>query len=287
MTPLPTNPLGASLGVVVGLVMQNVGAAVAKSLFPLVGVTGMTALRVGLSAVILAAVWRPWRAHMLRAGGRDVLVYGLALGLMNLVIYCAFQYIPIGVAVAIEVTGPLAVVLFSSRRAIDFLWLALTVAGLSLLLPIEQSTAALDPRGLAFAGCAAACWALYIVFGKRLAGRLPAGEAVALGMAVAALLTVPIGIAGSGTTLFGMHALALGTAVALLSSVLPYLIEMTALKRLPRKVFGILVSSAPAIAALAGFAVLGERLTGTQWIAIACVMAASAGSTIYSARPSA
>jgi inner membrane transporter RhtA len=285
MSVPPAPSLLPSLGVVAGLVMQNVGAAVAKSLFPLVGVEGMTALRVGLSAAILAAVWRPWRGRMLRAGGRDVLVYGFALGLMNLVIYCAFQYIPIGVAVAIEVTGPLAVVLFSSRRAIDFVWLALTVGGLSLLLPIEQTTTALDPRGLAFAGCAATCWAFYIVFGKRVSARLPSGEAVALGMAVAALLTVPIGFARAGTALFGAHALALGLAVALLSSVLPYLIEMAALKRLPRKVFGILVSAAPALAALAGFAVLGERLTPTQWLAIVCVMAASAGATAFSARP--
>ncbi|MDQ2083403.1 EamA family transporter [Xanthobacteraceae bacterium Astr-EGSB] len=285
MSPPPNSPLVPSLGVLLALMVQNVGAAVAKSLFPLVGVEGMTALRVGLSAVILIAVCRPWRGHRLRAGGLDVLVYGFSLGLMNLLIYSAFQYIPIGIAVAIEVTGPLAVVLFSSRRAVDFLWLALTVAGLSLLLPIEQASAALDPRGLALAFGSAACWAVYIVFGKRLSARLPSGEAVALGMAVAALLTVPIGIGAAGTLLFAPHVLALGAAVALLSSVLPYLVEMAALARLPRKVFGILVSSAPAIAALAGFAVLGERLTLTQWLAIACVMAASAGSTAFSARP--
>jgi inner membrane transporter RhtA len=284
MSDPPANPLLPSLGVVAALVVQNIGAALAKSLFPLTGVEGMTALRVGLSALILAAVWRPWRVRVLRAGGRDVIAYGFTLGLMNLLIYCAFAYIPIGVAVTIEVTGPLAVVLVSSRRAIDFVWLALTAAGLLLLMPIEQATSALDPRGLALASGAAACWALYIVFGKRLSGRLPSGEAVALGMAVAALLTVPIGVARAGTTLFAPQVLALGVAVALLSSVLPYLLEMAALARLPRKVFGILVSAAPALAAFAGFAVLGERLTAAQSIAIACVIAASAGSTAFSAR---
>jgi inner membrane transporter RhtA len=285
MSEPPANPLLPSLGVVAALVIQNIGAALAKSLFPLAGVEGMTALRVGMSALILGAVWRPWRFHVWRAGGRDVVAYGFTLGLMNLLIYCAFAYIPIGVAVTVEVTGPLAVVLVSSRRAIDFLWLALAVTGLSLLLPVAQvASSALDPRGLALACGAALCWAMYIVFGKRLSSRLPSGEAVALGMAVAALLTVPIGFARAGTTLFAPHLLALGLAVALLSSVLPYLLEMAALARLPRKVFGILVSSAPALAALAGFAVLGEHLTAAQWAAVACVIAASAGSTSFSTR---
>ena len=263
-----------------GLVSQNLGAAWAKHLFPLIGSEGVTALRVGFSALILLLAMRPWRHRLAGRDAANLAVYGGMLGLMNLLIYRAFNLIPIGVAVAIEVTGPLVVVLLHSRRAADFAWVACAAAGLALLLPWRPAQlpgSALAPAGVAYATGAAFCWAMYIVFGKRVS-TLPGGQAVGWGMLAAAMLTVPIGVAHARAALLAPTVLAGGLLVAVLSSALPYTLEMVALKRLPRRVFGILVSSAPAVGALAGWAVLGERLAPTQWLALLLVMAALAGS---------
>ena len=267
------------------MVSVNTGAAIAKSLFPIVGSSGVTALRVGIATVLLLAAFRPWRRPIARADMGNLLIYGLMLGCMNLLIYGAFQTIPIGVAVAIEVTGPLAVVLLHSRRARDFAWVACAMAGLYLLLPLaplfERATAPLDRLGVAYAFGAALCWALYIVFGKRVA-HMDGAQAVSWGMLAACLLALPLGIAHAGAKLLAPHVLAVGVAIAVLSSGVPYLLEMAALRRLPHRVFGILVSSSPAIAALAGFVLLGERLTGVQWLAMALIIGASAGSAAQS-----
>jgi len=265
-----------ALAILAALVSQNIGAACAKHLFPQVGSDGVTALRVGLSALLLMLAMRPWRTLPARADLPNLALYGVTLGCMNLLIYHAFALIPLGIAVAIEVTGPLAVVVLSSRRPRDLAWVACAALGLWLLLPLDGA-ARLDPRGVAFALGAALCWALYIVTGKR-ASALRGGHAVAWGMLAAALFTVPFGVAHAGAALLAPAVLGLGLAVALLSSALPYTLEMLALKRLPRRVFGILVSSAPAVAALAGFLVLGEQLGALQWLAIGLIVAASAGS---------
>lgn len=259
------------------MVSTNLGAAFAKSLFPQVGSAGMTALRVGMAALILMLAWRPWRTPPKRAALPDLAVYGLMLGCMNLLIYRAFSLIPIGLAVAIETTGPLAVVLVSSRRARDLAWLGCAALGLALLAPLPGGSARIDPWGVACALGAAFCWAMYIVFGKR-AAHATGASSVAWGMLMAALFTVPFGIFQAGPALFKPPILAAGLAVALLSSALPYSLEMLALKRLPRHVFGMLVSAGPAVAALAGFLVLNERLTLLQWCAIALVIAACLGS---------
>jgi inner membrane transporter RhtA len=291
LAPQPHQPQAAhtqqtallpSLAVAGALVSQNLGAALAKHLFPLVGSEGVTALRVGLSACLLLLAWRPWRTPLARADALNLAVYGLMLGCMNLLIYRAFALIPIGVAIAIEVTGPLAVVLLASRRARDFAWVACAAAGLALLLPLRPGVARIDPVGVAYALGAAFCWAMYIVFGKR-ASTLNGGHAVAWGMLAAAVFTVPVGVAHAGGALLAPGVLLGGLAVALLSSALPYSLEMVALARLPRRVFGMLVSAAPAVGALAGFLVLGERLAVTQWIAIALVILASAGSAASAA----
>jgi inner membrane transporter RhtA len=267
-------PAFAILG---SMVSTNLGAAFAKSLFAHTGSAGMTALRVGMAAIILVLAWRPWRRLPPRAALLELAVYGLMLGCMNLLIYRAFSLIPIGVAVAIETVGPLAVVLASSRRPRDLAWLGCAAAGLVLLAPWRDDAAFLDPWGVACALGAAFCWAMYIVFGKRVA-HATGGASVAWGMLVAALFTVPFGVAQAGAALFTPSVLAAGLAVALLSSALPYSLEMLALQRLPRRVFGMLVSAGPAVAALAGFVVLGERLAALQWCAIALVIAACAGS---------
>ena len=268
--------LGPGLAILASMVSVNAGAAWAKHLFPLVGSQGVTAVRVGLAAVIMLAIVRPWRSLPARRDALNLLVYGLMLGCMNLLIYGAFARIPIGIAVAIEVVGPLGVVVLSSRRARDFAWVLLAAFGLWLLAPVHEGVPPLDPAGVAYALGAAFCWAMYIVFGKRVS-HLNGGQAVAWGMLAAALFTVPVGVAHAGGSLLLPTVLAGGLAVAVLSSALPYSLEMAALARLPQRVFGILVSAGPAFAALAGWVVLGERLTGMQWLAILLVILACGG----------
>ncbi|MGJ7914926.1 EamA family transporter [Massilia sp. LXY-6] len=281
VVPAKDSAVVPALAIAAAMVSQYAGAAFAKHLFPLVGAEGVVALRVGLSALLLAAFARPWRALPSRADIPNLLLYGLTLGCMNLLIYRAFSRIPIGIAVSIEVMGPLAVVLLSSRRARDFVWMACAGFGLWLLLPLRGSTSALDPAGVAYAAGAAFCWALYIVFGKR-ASRSQGSGTVAWGMLAASAFIVPIGAVHAGSALLSPFVLAAGLAVAVLSSAAPYTLEMIALRRLPRRVFGILVSASPAVAALAGFAVLGERLAGAQWLGIGLVMLAC-GATAASA----
>ena len=279
----PVRTLGPGLAILASMVSVNVGAAFAKGLFPVVGSAGVTALRVGLAACLLAAFWRPWRRRPARADALNLLVYGLMLGCMNLAIYAAFARIPIGVAIAIEVTGPLALVLLSSRRPRDVAWVACAAVGLWLLSPLHAGGASLDPVGVAWALGAAFCWAMYIVFGKRVS-TLEGGHAVAWGMLVASLCAVPVGVAQAGSALFTPAVLAAGLGVAVLSSILPYSLEMAALARLPRRVFGILVSAGPAIGALAGWFVLGEQLSGVQWLAIGLIIAATGGSAATAGR---
>jgi len=270
--------LGPALAILAALVSVNAGAAWAKGLFPAVGSTGVVALRVGLSSLILLAIVRPWRFALRRADVPNLVIYGVMLGTMNLCIYRAFERIPLGIAVAIEVTGPLAVVILSSRHARDFLWVACAGIGLWLLLPLQDGPGAhaLDPVGVAYALAAAFCWAMYIVFGKRVS-TLHGGQAVSLGLLAASVVIVPFGVIHAGSALLSPAVLAGGLAVALLSSALPYTLEMRALQRLPQRVFGILVSAGPAVAALAGFFLLDERLTVVQWLAIGLVILASAG----------
>lgn len=271
-----------ALAILGSLVSVNAGAAWAKGLFPAVGSAGVVALRVGLSALILLAIVRPWRFALRRADVPNVIIYGVMLGAMNLFIYRAFERIPLGIAVAIEVTGPLAVVILSSRHARDFLWVACAAIGLWLLLPTEGA-GALDPAGVAYALAAAFCWAMYIVFGKRVS-MLDGGQAVSLGLLAACVFVVPFGVVHAGAGLLAPAVLGGGLAVALLSSALPYTLEMKALKRLPRRVFGILVSAGPAVAALAGFLLLGERITALQWLAIGLVTLACGGAAATAGR---
>jgi len=287
-TPTPGSPAPdrghiplAGLAIVAAQFSINIGAALGKGLFPQVGPEGVALLRTSIAAAILLAWVRPWRIPVARAQGFWLLCYGLTLGSMNLLIYWAIQRIPIGIAVAIEIGGPLAVVLLTSRSRRDFLWFALALAGLLLLVPWPGGTGSLDPLGIAFALGAAACWALYIVFGKR-ASDVGSKAAVAIGMTVACLITVPFGAARAGAALLDGHVLMVGLAVALLSSAAPYLLEMMALERLTSRLFGVITSSAPAIAAICGFLVLGERLTGLQWLAVCAMIAASLGCSLTS-----
>jgi inner membrane transporter RhtA len=269
-----------SLAAFAGLISVQVGAAFAKTIFPLVGSDGVAALRVGIAAILLGAALRPWTLRVNRSGWASLLCYGGILGLMNVLIYRAFAYIPVGVAISIEVFGPLGVALLASRRKLDVLWVTLAIAGLALL-PLDALAAPLDPRGIAFALAAALCWALYVMIGRTVAGMDARG--VAAGMAVASLVVAPLGIAGAGPALLRPQVLALGLAVALLSSIVPYLLDIYALKRLPRRVFGLLMSASPAVSAVAGLLILDETLSPVQWTGIAAITIACAGSALLSA----
>ncbi|MHB2209562.1 EamA family transporter [Methylobacterium sp. CM6257] len=259
------------------MVSLQFGATFAKSLFSSVGAAGTSSLRVGFSALILMAVWRPWRRTLPAREAGWIALYGAALGLMNLLFYLALARLPLGPAVAIEFLGPLTVALIASRRRSDFLWIGLAVLGLGLLLPIS-STGGLDPVGILLDLGAALAWALYILFGQR-AGRVDGGQAVSLGMLAAATVVAPFGLAEAGSDLLTPGILLAGLAVALMSSALPYSLEMVALRRLDRKSFGVLMSLEPAVAACAGFLLLGERISAVQWLAIGLVITASVGMT--------
>lgn len=272
----------AVLAVLVAMSSIQLGASLAKGLFPVLGAQGATALRLVFAALLLLAVWRPWRTRLTGRELRVVMVYGAALGVMNLTFYMALSRIPLGIAVAIEFTGPLAVALLSTRRALDFVWALLAVAGILLILPLTKSSAALDPLGVVWALAAGTCWALYILFGQRAGAAVHGGTATSLGMVTAALLAVPFGVAHAGRSLLEVPLWPAALGVAVLSSALPYSLEMIALKALPTRTFGILMSLEPALAALSGLVFLREQLTGVQWLAITCVILASAGSAASS-----
>ena len=261
---------------VVAMVSIQSGASLAKNLFPLVGAEGTTTLRLVLGAIILSLVMQPWRARLSLHNCRALVAYGLALGGMNLLFYMSLQRIPLGIAVALEFTGPLALALFASRRLLDFVWVVLAVVGLWMLLPTGATQHAVDPIGAALALSAGVFWALYIVFGQK-AGAEHGRQTVVLGTWVAALLVLPIGVWHAGSDLLSLDLLPIALGVAVLSSALPYSLEMIALTRLPARTFSILMSLEPAVAALCGLAFLGERLLWGQWLAVAAIIVASAG----------
>lgn len=283
--PLWERPGVAVLAVLAAMVSIQSGASLAKQMFHAVGPEGATALRLLFAAAILLVGWRPWRQPPSGRAWRSIALYGLSLGGMNALFYLALARVPLGVAVAFEFTGPLAVALLASRRGRDYLWAAMAVVGLLLLLPLTSFSAPLDPWGVVFSLAAGACWALYIVFGKRAGGEVHGGTASSLGMVVAAVLTVPFGIAHAGSALLAPALLASGAAIGLLSSALPYSLEMLALAHIPTQTFSILMSVEPAIAALSGLVFLGERLAPVQWVAIALVISASVGSTLTAQAP--
>ena len=262
-----------------------IGTSFAKSLFDAVGAQGTTAYRLGFSALLLWCVWRPWRFPLSRKNALAIASYGLCLGLINFLFYMAIRTVPLGLCIAIEFLGPLSLAIFSSRRKIDFLWIGFVALGLYLLIPqSQQDVSAIDPVGVMYAIGAGVFWALYIVFGQRTRNIHP-GQATSLGITVAALLVLPFGIAHSGATLLDPTFMIAGLLVAILSSAVPYSLEMISLRSLPRKTMSILLSLEPAMGALAGLVILHEQLTLAQWLAIAFIVAASIGCATTSPAP--
>jgi inner membrane transporter RhtA len=261
------------------------GAALAKTLIPVVGASGAVALRLVYATLMLWIVWRPWRMRLDAKAARTIVIYGIALGCMNLLFYCALQRIPLGIAVALEFTGPLAVAVAAAIRPLDFVWVALAVIGVLMVLPLGGASHALDWLGILYALAAGGCWALYIVYGRR-AGLQSGGQTTAMGMLIGAVVIAPIGVAHAGAALLKPEILPIALAVAFLSSALPYSLEMYAMTRLPSRIFGVLMSIDPALAAASGLVLLGERLSWLQWTAIGCIVLASAGSaTTHQAEP--
>jgi inner membrane transporter RhtA len=258
-----------------GAVSVQAGAAVAALLLPRAGVAGVVTLRLVIAALLLLVVCRPrLRGHT----ARDWLVvgaFGVALAGMNALIYQAIERIPLGVAVTVEVLGPLVLSVITGRRASSWLWAALALGGVVLLG--RGGVDGLDPAGIGFAVGAAAMWAAYILLSARTGARFPKANGLALAMTVAAILTLPWGVTASGAALLDPVTAGLGAAVAVLSSVLPYTLELLALRRMPTSTFAVLMSLGPAIAALAGYLVLDQALAPVQLLAIGLVIAATAG----------
>lgn len=271
--------------ILIAMLSIQSGASLAKSLFPIVGAPGVTALRIALGTLILVAIFKPWRLRFQKEQRLPLLFYGLSLGAMNYLFYLSIQTVPLGIAVALEFTGPLAVALFSSRRPVDFVWVVLAVLGLWFLLPLGQDVSHVDLTGAALALGAGACWAVYILTGQR-AGEEHGPATVALGSLIAAIVFVPLGMAQATESIWQWSILPVGLAVAVLSTALPYSLEMIALTRLPTRIFGTLMSMEPALAAISGMVFLGETLTFTQTLALCSIIAASMGSTLTLRRES-
>jgi len=268
--PIPPTAL-----VLLGIVSVQVGSALAKQLFSAVGSFGTVALRLFFAATVLMLLWRP-SLRIDRRAWTVVLSYGVILGTMNLCFYLSLARIPLGIAVTIEFLGPLAVAVAGSRRWLDAFWALLAAGGVVLLM---EGRGDVNLVGFLFALAAGTCWGLYILVGAALGRHTTEGNGLALGMVIAALVAVPFGVIHSGAALIQPRVLIAGFGVALLSSVIPYSLELEALRKIPPRVFGILMSLEPAMAALIGLLILRESLHWTQWIAVLCVMAASAGAT--------
>jgi inner membrane transporter RhtA len=269
--------------VVAGVFGLQAGAAVTTGLYPAVGTGGVVTLRLCLAAAVLCGVWRPGLLHDRSTGRRwdrgtigTIVAAGTLLAVHHLAYYNAVARVPLGAATTVEFLGPFALALAGSRRAADLAWALLAVTGVVLL---GSGGLALNAAGLGFAAVAGACWAGYILVAARLARRVRDGGGLALAVTWGALLSLPFGLASGGTALLRPWVLALGLAVAVLSSVLPYSFQFEAIRRLPPRVFGILTSLEPAAGAVIGLLFLDQRLAPVQWIGIAAVACASAGAT--------
>ncbi|MDE5437453.1 DMT family transporter [Elizabethkingia meningoseptica] len=258
------------------------GASIAKQLFPAIGAIGTVSLRIVLSAIILTLINRPKFMQFTRQKWLYCAAYGFGLASMNLIFYMAIQRIPLGLAVTVEFAGPLFLALALSRKLLDVIWALLACVGILLIVPWQSNN--IDLLGLGLAFLAGIFWAVYIIMGGKVSKIMDGKDAVTTGMLFASLLIIPVTIWDGAVFNITPEIFMKGLGVAILSSALPFSLEMVALKRLPAKTFSILMSLEPAFAALSGLVFLSESLTFMQWISIACVIAASIGTTIFNKR---
>ena len=265
---------------VIAIFSTQLGASVAsKFLFAQIGTEGAAALRYIISAIILSVIFKPWRMRIPRDAWATIIFYGLSLGFMGFFLYLSIKRIPMGIAVGLEILGPLGMAICGSRRFSDFIWVAFAATGVWLLLPHTESTTALDPYGILFALIASAFWVSYAYFGRKV-GSLHGARTVALGTAISSLIFFPVGLYQVGSALFAPGILFFALMVAVLSTAIPFTLELITLSRLPLKVYGTLTSLEPGIAAFIGMLVLNEHLDWGQWLALVCICVASAGTTI-------
>ncbi len=264
--------------VLLAMISVQGGAAIAKSIFPVLGAVTTASFRIGLSAIFLFLMFRPKLSTLTRAQWKAVIPFGLCLGAMNLVFYLAIERVPVGMAVTLEFIGPLLLAVFSSRRASDFLWILLAAAGIALIAPWNAQS--IDTIGALLALLAGGFWAGYILLGSKVSKIMDGNQAIAVGMIFASLLVMPFGLASGGWQNFTPGLIVALCTLAMLSSAIPFTFEMKALKVLPAQTFSILMSMEPALAALSAMIFLGEILTYIEWLAIILVMSASAGATL-------
>lgn len=264
--------------VLLAIVSVQLGAGFAKDLFHILPPSAMVFLRIAAGALIITAVARPRLRGMTRRDWAVVVGFGATLAIMNLTFYEALARLPMGIAVAIEFLGPLGVAVAASRRRLDLLWVLLAGGGVVLLAPWGQSSS-VSWAGIGFALVAGACWAAYILLSAAAGQRFSGATGLSLAMAVSAVVVAPVGVTAGGADLLQPEVLLIGLGVGLLSSVIPYSLELQALRRMPKHVFGILMSLEPAVAAMIGLVVLGEILHLREWAAVICVVAASLGAT--------
>lgn len=268
--------------VLLAIVSVQCGAAIAKTLFPAIGAAGTASMRIGISAILLLIAYRPNLRAITPKQWRIVAPYGLSLGAMNLVFYLAIERIPIGLAVTLEFIGPLLLAIIGSRRLIDYSWVLLAAAGIVLIAPWTNNN--VDTLGVLFALLAGGFWAAYIILGGKISQIMNGGQAVSTGMLFAAILILPFGFYENGLANLTPKFFGMGVALALLSSAIPFTLEMKALGQLPSRTFSILMSLEPAAASIFAFIFLQEHLSFYEILAVICVIIASAGSTLTAKR---
>jgi inner membrane transporter RhtA len=268
--------------VLLSILSVQCGAAIAKTLFPALGAAGTATLRIGISAIILWIVYRPNVKTITAKQWKSVIPYGLSLGAMNVIFYLAIERIPIALGVTLEFVGPLLLAIVGSKQIVDFLWAFLAAVGIALIAPWNNN--GIDLLGVLFALLAGGFWSGYIILGGKISKIMKGGDAVAIGMLFATILILPIGLLSSKIGNLNPKYLAMGAALALLSSAIPFSLEMKALKHIPARTFSILMSLEPAVAAICGLIFLQEYLSLKECLAIAAVIIASVGSTLSAKR---
>lgn len=284
MKNLKNSPIFPVMLIILSMLSLVTGASLAKQLFAAIGSESTSVIRLAVAALFLTIIWRPWRTKLNRNQLKIIAIYGVCLGVMNFLFYMAIARLPIGIAIAIEFTGPLSVAIYLSRRAFDFLWAFLAIAGIVLILPLSSAQESIDIVGVIYALGAAAAWALYVIQGKKAASATHSGVVTSLGMTAGFIAVFPFGVTNLPMVFSSSTLIFTAIGVGILSSAIPYSLEMIALNKLASKHFSLLMSMEPAIGAIAGFFYLNEQLTALQVMAIFCIITASVGSTMTASK---